>query len=128
MNLILISHGDFATGLLGTAEMILGKIPHAHTVCLYPHEGSDDFKAKFEQALAKCQGETVVLCDILGGTPCNVAMRFLTNPELSLYSGMNLPMVISFVSEGKDDLIENAQQQIYDVRAQLQAVQAGDDE
>ncbi|MDG6308687.1 PTS sugar transporter subunit IIA [Glaesserella parasuis] len=128
MSLILISHGEFAEGLLDTAEMILGKIDNAQTVCLYPHEGSEDFQVKFEQALANASGEIVVFCDIMGGTPCNVAMRYL--PKLSgLYSGMNLPMVISYVSEeGRDGLLENAKEQIHDVAQQLKSLALGDDE
>lgn len=126
MHLILISHGDFAEGLFDTAEMILGEIKNAQTVCLYPHEGTSDFQQKFEQALAKTAGETIVLCDIMGGTPCNVAMRYLD--RISLFSGMNLPMVISAVNEGKTDLIENAQSQICDVAVQLKQLQQGDDE
>lgn len=128
MSLILISHGEFAEGLLDTAEMILGKIDNAQTVCLYPYEGSEDFQVKFEQALANASGEIVVFCDIMGGTPCNVAMRYL--PKLSgLYSGMNLPMVISYVSEeGTDSLLENAKEQILDIAQQLKNVALGDDE
>lgn len=127
MSLILISHGEFAEGLLETAEMILGKIDNAQTVCLYPHEGSEDFQQKFEQALERTE-KPVVLCDIMGGTPCNVAMRFL--PKLTgLYSGMNLPMVISYVSEeGTDGLMENAKEQIYDVAEQLRNLASADDE
>lgn len=128
MNIILISHGEFAESLLETAEMILGKIENAQTVCLYPNEGSEDFQQKFEQALARTQvGEVVVLCDILGGTPCNVALRYLQRP-ISLYSGMNLPMVISLVTEASTaDLIENAQSQIYDVATQLNYVSQDDE-
>ncbi|KAE9527787.1 PTS sugar transporter subunit IIA [Testudinibacter aquarius] len=127
MNIILISHGEFAKSLLETAEMILGKIENAQSVCLYPHEGSDDFKQKFELALSHTSGKTVVLCDIMGGTPCNVAMHYLD--RTSLYSGMNLPMVISLVSEGScDELIETARQQIYDVALQLRQLQQEDDE
>ncbi|MBF0785835.1 PTS sugar transporter subunit IIA [Muribacter muris] len=126
MNLMLISHGEFAEGLLDTAEMILGKIDKVQTVCLYPHEGTEDFRQKFEQALARTDGETVVLCDIIGGTPCNVAMRYLD--RISLFSGMNLPMVISVVSEGTADLLENARSQIYDVAAQLKQIQTDEDE
>ncbi|MGX2974894.1 PTS sugar transporter subunit IIA [Ursidibacter arcticus] len=128
MSLILISHGEFAEGLLETAEMILGEIPQAQTVCLYPHEGTEDFQQKFEQALAKASGDIVVFCDIMGGTPCNVAMRYLS--QLSgLYSGMNLPMVISYISEeGTEGLIENAKEQIYDVAEQLKNLASDDDE
>lgn len=128
MSLILISHGEFATGLLDTAEMILGKIENVQVVNLYPHESSDDFKAKFEQALAKSTGDIIVLSDIMGGTPCNVAMRYLS--QLSgLYSGMNLPMVISYVNEEYgEDLLDNAKTQIVDVSVKLNNLVSEDDE
>lgn len=126
MNIILISHGKFAESLLATAEMILGKIENSQSVCLEAHEGTEDFRHKFEQALANTQGQIVVLCDIMGGTPCNVAMRYLD--RISLYSGMNLPMVISLVSDGLTDLLTNAQTQIYDVATQLQQLQLNDDD
>ncbi|QLB13023.1 PTS system mannose-specific IIA component [Bisgaardia hudsonensis] len=128
MSLILISHGEFAKGLLETAEMILGKIDNAQTVCLYPEEGAEDFQKKFEDALEKATGDDVVFCDIMGGTPCNVAMRYLSKLS-GLYSGMNLPMVISYVSEeGTDGLLENAKDQIYDVAYQLKNLTSNDDE
>lgn len=128
MSLILISHGEFASGLLDTAEMILGKIDNVQVVNLYPHESSDDFNAKFEQALEKATDEIVVFADIMGGTPCNIAMRYL--PKLAgLYGGMNLPMVISYVSEeGTTDLLENAKGQIFDVAEQLNNIVSEDDE
>ncbi|MCK3657026.1 PTS sugar transporter subunit IIA [Pasteurellaceae bacterium Macca] len=127
MSLILISHGALAQGLLNTAEMIVGEIPKAQSVSLEPHESVEDFTAKFEQALANAEGKITVLCDILGGTPCNVAMRYLD--RISLYSGMNLPMVISYVSEeGETDLIDNSKEQIYNVAERLSQLNGDDDE
>lgn len=128
MSLILVSHGDFCQGLRQTAEMIVGEIPDIQTVSLYPEESVEDFQGKFEKALDNAKGEIVVLCDIMGGSPCNVAMRYL-DKITALYSGMNLPMVISYVAEdGITDIIENAQEQIYDVRQQLSALSNDDDE
>lgn len=128
MQLILISHGDFCQGLKQTAEMIVGEMPTAQTVSLYPEESVDDFQQKFETALNHAgDGEIVVLCDIMGGTPCNVAMRYLDRIK-GLYSGMNLPMVISLVSEeSTDSLLNDAKTQIYDVRQQLASLSLDDE-
>lgn len=128
MQLILISHGDFCQGLKQTAEMILGELPYVQTVSLYPEESVEDFQQKFEDALKiSANIPAVVLCDIMGGTPCNVAMRYLDHLA-GLYSGMNLPMVISIVSEqSTDSLLSDAKGQIYDVRQQLTQLQCDDD-
>lgn len=129
MSLILISHGDFCHGLRQTAEMITGEIPNVQSVSLNPEEGSDDFARKFEEALDKATGEIVVLSDIMGGTPCNVACRYLDRINGGLFGGMNLPMVLSYVSEeGTEDIVENAQSQIFDVTAELKAAMADNDD
>ncbi len=122
MSLILISHGDFCHGLRQTAEMITGEIPNIQSVSLNPEEGTDDFARKFEEALDKATGEIVVLSDIMGGTPCNVACRYLDRINGGLYGGMNLPMVLSYVSEeGTESIVEDAKSQIYDVAVKLKA-------
>ncbi len=128
MSLILISHGEFAKGLLESGEMILGKIDGAQTVCLYPDEGVEDFQKKFEQALDNATGEIVVFADIMGGTPCNVAMRYL-DKVAGLYSGMNLPMLITYISEENlDTLLEETKEHLCNVGERLQALSSDDED
>ncbi len=128
MSLILISHGGFSKGLLESSEMILGEIEGAQTVSLYPDEGTEDFQKKFEQALDNATGDIVVFADLMGGTPCNVAMRYLDRIA-GLYSGMNLPMVINYVSEeSTEGLLEETKEQLCDVGAKLKSMSCDDDE
>ena len=108
--LILISHGLFCEELKKSTEMIMGPQDIIHTVGLLPEEGPDDFRIKLEKTMSDLE-EFVVLADLMGGTPCNVASRMLMEgQEFDLYAGMNMPMVIGFLNGallGEDvDLVE----------------------
>ncbi|MFC5630751.1 MULTISPECIES: PTS sugar transporter subunit IIA [Streptococcus] len=108
--LILISHGLFCEELKKSTEMIMGPQDIIHTVGLLPEEGPDDFRLKLEEKMAELK-EFVVLADLMGGTPCNVASRMVMEGKgFDLYAGMNMPMIIGFLNGvllGEDiDLVE----------------------
>lgn len=98
--LILISHGKMAEGLKASAELIMGEQEHIHTVCLLPSEGPEDFKQKFEEAIAGMNIEDItVFADLMGGTPANVVSRLIMSGQnIHLLSGMNLPLVIEWLN------------------------------
>ncbi|WP_137664315.1 PTS sugar transporter subunit IIA [Enterococcus hulanensis] len=96
--LVLVSHGLFCEELKKSTEMIMGPQENIHTVGLLPSESAEDFRAKFEAAIAELD-EFVVLADLMGGTPCNVVSRMiLEGQSIDLYAGMNMPMVIDFIN------------------------------
>lgn len=51
VNIILASHGEFAEGILQSAEMIFGEQDNLVTATLMPNEGPDDLKAKYDDAV-----------------------------------------------------------------------------
>ena len=96
--LVLISHGQLCEELKKSAEMIMGPQDDIATVALLPNEGPEDFQAKFKAAV-EGQDDVVVLADLKGGTPNNVAARVLAEGgKFDLYSGMNLPMDIRILN------------------------------
>lgn len=97
--LVLISHGRFSEELKKSVEMIMGPQENVKAVGLLPSEGPDDFKKKLEDAITPGQ-ETVVMADLMGGTPCNVAAGMIMSKtrDFKLYAGMNMPMVVSFLN------------------------------
>ncbi|MER2175124.1 MAG: PTS fructose transporter subunit IIA [Carnobacterium sp.] len=98
-NLILVSHGDFGKELKRSAEMILGVQENIFTVSLLPHEGEKEFTEKFDAVTDLLDGNYIVFSDLLGGTPCNiVSKKIMGGSTFDLYTGMNLPMIISFVN------------------------------
>lgn len=96
--LLLISHGPFSQALKQSTEMIMGPQEGIHTVCLLPEEGPEDFEAKLVATLEQLD-DVIVLADLMGGTPCNVAAKLLMQDySFDLFAGMNMPMVIGFIN------------------------------
>lgn len=97
--LVLVSHGQFCSELKKSVEMIMGPQEEIYAVGLRPSESPEEFQAEFEE-LTKDFARFTVFADLMGGTPCNVVARNLYNHKnrFDLYTGMNLPMVVSFVN------------------------------
>lgn len=98
--LILTSHGLFCEELKKSVEMILGQQDCILTLPLLPEEGEEEFLVKFEQLKSThTSGKLTVFADLFGGTPCNlVAKNVMQGEAIDLYSGMNMPMVISYLN------------------------------
>ena len=98
-DLVLLSHGNFCKGIKEGAEMILGPQKNIHTIDLKEGESPEHFQTRFLNLTGSLE-KFVVFTDILGGTPYNVAYKSLLSSEnkFSLYTGMNLPMIISYVN------------------------------
>lgn len=99
VDLVLLSHGTFCIGIKESAEMILGPQKNIHTIDLKEGESPEHFQTRFLNLTGSLE-KFVVFTDILGGTPYNVAYKSLLSSEnkFSLYTGMNLPMIISYVN------------------------------
>ena len=98
-DLVLLSHGTFCIGIKESAEMILGPQKNIHTIDLKEGESPEHFQTRFLNLTGSLE-KFVVFTDILGGTPYNVAYKSLLSSEnkFELYTGMNLPMIISYVN------------------------------
>lgn len=98
VGIIIASHGEFASGILQSGEMIFGAQENVKAVTLMPSEGPDDVKAKMKEAIASFdnQDEVLFLVDLWGGTPFNQANSLFEEhkDKWAIVAGMNLPMVI----------------------------------
>lgn len=96
--LILVSHGQFCNGIKDSLEMILGTQDQVFTVSLLAEEGEADVRKKFNDIVNEDDNVTV-FADLLGGTPANVMSRLIMEGQnFELYTGMNLPMIISYIN------------------------------
>ena len=98
VGIIIASHGEFASGILQSGEMIFGAQENVSAVTLMPSEGPEDVKAKMKEAIASFdnQDEVLFLVDLWGGTPFNQANSLFEEhkDKWAIVAGMNLPMVI----------------------------------
>ncbi|HYM99231.1 MAG TPA: PTS sugar transporter subunit IIA [Aestuariivirgaceae bacterium] len=98
---VIVTHGHLAGELLAAAEMIVGPIPHITAVSIGWHDDVDSARQEIERAVARVsQGcGVLILTDMFGGTPTNIASMFLQENEVEVASGVNLPMVIKLASQ-----------------------------
>ena len=108
---VIVTHGHLAGELLAAAEMIVGPISHITAVSIGWHDDVDAAHDEVQRAITRVsQGVGVLLMtDMFGGTPTNIASMFLEDGSIEVVTGINLPMVIKLASQsGQGPLNETA--------------------
>jgi PTS system mannose-specific IIA component len=108
---VIVTHGHLAGELLAAAEMIVGPISHIAAVSIGWHDDVDAARDEVQRAITRVsQGAGVLLLtDMFGGTPTNIASMFLEEGVIEVVTGVNLPMVIKLAtSAGEESLAEIA--------------------
>ena len=108
---VVVTHGQVANELLAAAETIIGPIKHIAAVSIGWHDDVDAATGEIERAVTRVsEGRGVLLMtDMFGGTPTNIASMFLKDGEVEVVTGVNLPMVIKLASQaGEESLTEVA--------------------
>jgi PTS system mannose-specific IIA component len=102
---LLLTHGGLARELLAAADKISGRLSGFEALSLDWSEGFDQARAQVGEALKRLdQGEGVlILTDVYGGTPCNVAMTFYQPGKIEILAGVNLPMMLRMTCQAGMD-------------------------
>ena len=99
---VIVSHAHLGSEFLAAAEMILGKhLPHITSASIDWHDDVDVARHELERAIARVsQGRGVLLItDMFGGAPTDVASMFLDDDSVEVVSGVNLPMVLKLAQQ-----------------------------
>lgn len=99
---LILSHGTLARELLEAVERISGcPALGFKALCLEWSEGLDSALTRVKRAIAEVDdGDGVlILVDMYGGTPCNLASRFRDGKTVEVIAGVNLPMVLRLACE-----------------------------
>jgi mannose/fructose-specific phosphotransferase system component IIA len=93
--IVIAGHGTLPAALLATAELICGQIPDLAAVGLEPTETPDHYADGLRAAIGHDHRPVLVLCDLLGGTPFNMASAIARrSPRVVCIAGANLAMVV----------------------------------
>jgi len=112
VGLLLVSHPGIAPALLTNAFQILGSSPIKTSVLEVPMDTDlDQLALKAENIIKDLdQGDGVlILTDLYGSSPCNLAYRFKDSQHVRIVSGLNLSMLIRAMNYHQDDLETLAQ-------------------
>jgi len=97
IGVVVVTHGQLATELLNAAEMIVGDLPRFAAVSIGWHDDVSDAREDIAQAIERVRGDgggILLLTDMFGGTPSNLAMTFIEANQIEVITGVNLPMLI----------------------------------
>ncbi|QOJ79234.1 hypothetical protein IG193_01870 [Infirmifilum lucidum] len=100
MKLVLASHGGLGCEMIRAVAMILGVSVLEKAKCVELLEG-ESLENYYEKLSKSVDGETIVLCDLFGGTPSRAALMLLQEGKVkAVLTGFNMAMVIDLLSNG----------------------------
>ena len=96
IGMVLITHGRLAEELVAALEHVVGPQPNVIAVCIGPDDDMEQRRAEILDSAAKAdEGDGVVLLtDMFGGTPSNLAISVMDKANVEIIAGVNLPMLI----------------------------------
>jgi mannose/fructose/sorbose-specific phosphotransferase system IIA component len=93
--IVIAGHGTLPAALLSTAEMICGPVADIAAVGLQAADSPDRYAEALRTAIGQDHRRVLVLCDLLGGTPFNVASAIARRSRrITCLSGVNLAMTV----------------------------------
>ena len=110
IGMVLVTHGRLAAEFIAALEHVVGPQQNVAGVCI----GPDDDMEQRRQDILRCIGEvdtgegTVLLTDMFGGTPSNLAISVMDRGKVEVIAGINLPMLIKLASLRQNATLERA--------------------
>jgi len=113
---VIVTHGHLASEFIAAAEMIVGAIPHVTPASIDWHDDVDVARQELERAIARVsQGSGVLLLtDMFGGAPTDIASMFLGDSGIEVVTGVNLPMILKLAEAQPDQSLTEVAQRIRD--------------
>jgi len=94
VKLILVGHGQYASGVASAVSMLSGNEEAVSFVDFTPVVSPDEFESRL-RGVAECGEEVVIICDLVGGTPYNRACVIAHgNDQVKVVAGMNLAAIL----------------------------------
>ncbi len=107
IGLVLVTHGRLAVELVSALEHVVGAQDAVATVCIGPDDDMEQRRTEIVDKVDQVNtgSGVIVLTDMFGGTPSNLAISIMDRADIEVIAGVNLPMLIKLASiRGERDL------------------------
>jgi PTS system mannose-specific IIA component len=100
IGMVLVTHGRLADELIAALEHVVGPQDATLAVCIGPDDDMEKRRADILDSVAKVDdgAGVVLLTDMFGGTPSNLAISIMGKANVEVIAGVNLPMLIKLAS------------------------------
>ncbi|WP_067733100.1 PTS sugar transporter subunit IIA [Novosphingobium naphthalenivorans] len=96
IGMILVTHGNLAEEFVHAMEHVVGDQADVETVCIGPNDDMERRRSEIAEAITKVDSGAgvIILTDLFGGTPSNLAISLMQAGKVEVIAGINLPMLI----------------------------------
>lgn len=96
IGLVLVTHGRLAEEFVVAMEHVIGRQEQIETICIGPDDDMESRRGDIAHAIAAVDtgGGVILLTDLFGGTPSNLALSLMETGKVEVIAGINLPMLI----------------------------------
>lgn len=110
IGMVLVTHGRLAAELVNALEHVVGKQEQIAAVCIAPDDDMEERRKDIVEAIARMDSGSgvVLLTDMFGGTPSNLAISIMDRAKVEVIAGVNLPMLVKLASVRDKATIEEA--------------------
>ncbi len=111
---VIISHGQVANELVAAAEAVVGDVTDLAAVSIGWHDDVEMAQNEIRRAIKTVSSGAgvLLLTDMFGGTPTNIAAMFLKDSEVEIVTGVNLPMVIKVASSNREMTLQQLAKEV----------------
>ena len=104
IGLILVTHGRLAEEFIHAMEHVVGRQTDIVGVCIGPNDDMERRRKEIADAIRRVDSGAgvIILTDLFGGTPSNLAISLLQNGRVEVIAGINLPMLIRLAGARKN--------------------------
>ena len=96
IGLVLVTHGRLASEFIVAMEHVVGPQQQIAGICIGPDDDMEERRSQIAEAIQAVDGGVgvIVLTDLFGGTPSNLAISLMKSDKIEVIAGVNLPMLI----------------------------------
>ena len=113
IGIVLVTHGRLAEEFVAAMEHVVGPQDAVASICIGPDDDMEERRGQILESISKVDDGSgvILLTDMFGGTPSNLAISVIEKANVEVIAGANLPMLIKLASvRGEDTLINAASQ------------------
>src|SRR5580693_3365358 len=110
IGLVIVTHGRLAAEFIAALEHVVGPQRDIAAVCIGPDDDMEQRRQDIVRSVSAVEtgGGVVLLTDMFGGTPSNLAISVMDRPNIEVIAGINLPMLIKLASLRQTEPLANA--------------------
>lgn len=120
IRILIVTHGKMGEGMCSSVKMLIGETSIIDHVTFAEDMGQDELIEELDQKIVDVSKDNqyLIMCDIKGGTPFNVASRYsFKNDNVAVFYGVNLPILIESVVGSEGQSLENFTKYLREISA-----------